>query len=255
VDTEMTNPIPETLAPHAAPGDLVADLAACTATFAVRNLGLLTVTGQIPVTNATVTIGPDGQPLAVHAELDARGIDTGNQRRDSHLRSARFLDTGQWPAITFEARAIQSSHDGWTVRGILTVKGNRCPVQLDVTGPDLSPGDPDAAADLHATGHLDRRSAGISAPAFLIGHRISLSLAARLQLPLRDSAQPKHGRHSDLGVAWRGFAVLVRQPSLVSGRDIRNCLRDLGRRDQIRVVPDFVGDRQQELDGCRPVLA
>lgn len=187
----MTHPTPETLAPHAAPGDWVAEVAACTAAFTVRNLGLGTVTGQIPVTSATVTVGPDGQPLCVRAELDADGIDTGNRRRDSHLRSARFLATSQWPTISFEARSIQTSHSGWTVRGILTVKGNRCPVDLDVTGPDLSPGDPAAAADVHATGHLDRRSAGVSAaPAFIIGHRISLSLAARLQLAPKASARP-----------------------------------------------------------------
>jgi polyisoprenoid-binding protein YceI len=187
----MTNPTAERLPPHAVPGDWVADVAACTVAFAVRNLGLRTVTGRIPVTSATVTVGPDGQPLGVRAELDAHRIDTGNQRRDSDLRGARFLATGRWPTITFETRSIQSSDAGWMVHGILTVKGNRCPVHLDVTGPDLSPGDPAAPVDLHATSHLDRRSAGISTvPAFLIGHRISLSLAVRLRPPPRASAQP-----------------------------------------------------------------
>jgi hypothetical protein len=82
----MTNPTAERLPPHAVPGDGVAGVAACTLAFAVRNPGLRTVTGPIPVTSATVTAGPDGQPLGLRAELDAHGIDTGNQRRDSDLR-------------------------------------------------------------------------------------------------------------------------------------------------------------------------
>ena len=71
----MTNPVSARPASHTLPGDWAADLAACTVTFAVRNFGLRTVTGQIPLTSATVTVGPGGQPAAIRAELDARAID------------------------------------------------------------------------------------------------------------------------------------------------------------------------------------
>lgn len=201
----MTNPVSARPASHTLPGDWAADLAACTVTFAVRNFGLRTVVGQIPLTSATVTVGPGGQPAAIRAELDARAIDTSNLRRDSHLRGPRFFATDRWPAITFEAGNIQANHASWTVHGTLTVKDTHCPVQLDVTRRNKPPGDPAAPIDLRATGHLDRRSAGVTrGPAFLIGHMISLSLAVRLRPPAavstslsrtRDSAAlPKHPR-------------------------------------------------------------
>jgi polyisoprenoid-binding protein YceI len=165
-------------------GDWVADPAACTVTFAVRNFRLRTVTGQVPLTSASVIVGPSGQPVSVRAELDARGIDTGNRRRDSDLRGPRFLATDRWPAITFEASDVQASGAGWTINGTLTIKDRYCPVRLDVSGPDIRPGDPAAPVGLRATGRLDRRAAGVdAAPAFLVGHIISLSLAVRLCPP------------------------------------------------------------------------
>jgi polyisoprenoid-binding protein YceI len=163
-------------------GDWLADPAACTLTFAVRNFGLRTVTGQIPLTSAAVHIGPDGQPAGIRAELDAGGIRTGNPRRDNDLRGPRFLATDRWPVITFEAGSIKPAQAGWTVSGTLTVKDTHSPVLLDVARLNGPADDQAVQVDLRATGGLDRRSAGVTAgPAFLIGHLISLSLTVRLR--------------------------------------------------------------------------
>jgi polyisoprenoid-binding protein YceI len=183
----MTHPAMTRTASPVRPGDWAADPAASTLSFAVRNFGLRTVTGQIPLTSAIVHIGPGGQPEHVRAELDPGGIDTGNRRRDKDLRGRRFLATDRWPAITFEADRIQPDETGWTVTGTLTVKDARCPVRLQVASSAASAGaDP---VDLQATGRMDRRSAGVTAgPAFLIGHQISLSITVRLLPP----AGPPH---------------------------------------------------------------
>jgi polyisoprenoid-binding protein YceI len=125
----MSSPATQT-AQLARPGRWIADGAACTVTFAVRNFGIRTVTGRLPVTGAEVTIDGNGQPARIRAELDVGGINTGHRRRDADLRGARFFGTDRW-------------------------------------------------LSLRATGALDRRTAGLTAgPAFLIGHVISLSLAA-----------------------------------------------------------------------------
>jgi polyisoprenoid-binding protein YceI len=174
------------------PGDWVADPAACTLSFAVRNFGWHTVTGRIPLTNADVHIGPGGNPVSVHAELDAGGIDTGHRRRDNDLRGRRFLAAGQWPAMTFEAEDIQPNATAWTVNGTLTVKGTRCPVRLDIASFTAPGDDPAAHLVLYATGCLDRRLAGVTAgPAFLVGHMVALSLTVRLRPPAVASAQTR----------------------------------------------------------------
>jgi polyisoprenoid-binding protein YceI len=163
------------------PGEWVADPAACTLAFAVRNFAVRTVTGHIPLLSAVVHVSPNGEPVSVRAVLDARGIRTGNVRRDNDLRGRRFLVTDRWPVIRFEADLIKPAHDAWTVSGTLTVKDTHCPVRLDVASFTI-PADGSAQVDLRATGRLDRRSAGVTAgPAFLIDHQISLSLAVRLR--------------------------------------------------------------------------
>jgi polyisoprenoid-binding protein YceI len=155
------------------PGDWVADPAACTLAFAVRNFGLRTVTGQIPLTSAVVHVGPSGEPVSIR---------TGNPRRDNDLRGRRFLATDRWPVITFEAGYVKPVRTARTVSGTLTVKDTHCPVRLDVASFTIPADDMAAQVHLHATSRVDRRSAGVTAgPAFLIGHLISLSLAVRLR--------------------------------------------------------------------------
>jgi polyisoprenoid-binding protein YceI len=195
----MTNPATAVAAGPAQPGEWIADLAASTVSLTVRNFGLRSVTGQVPLVSASVTVGPSGQPVSVRAELDARGIDTGHPRRDRDLRGARFLATDRWPLITFQASTfqastvqastvqastVQASRAGWTIAGTLTVKDRDCPVRLDVGGAEIIPNDPASSVNVCASARLDRRSVGVnSAPAFLIGHTILLSLAIRLRPP------------------------------------------------------------------------
>ena len=180
----MTHAATTGTASYVRPGDWAADPAACSLTFAVRNFVLGTVTGQIPLASATVHVDAGGHPVSIRAELDADGIDTRHRRRDRDLRGTRFLATGRWPVMRFEAASIQPDETGWTVTGTLTVKDRQCPVRLDVASFTIPADDPEACVDLRATGRLDRRSAGVTAPGLLIGHLVTLSLAIRLRPPV-----------------------------------------------------------------------
>jgi polyisoprenoid-binding protein YceI len=180
----MTNPATAVAAGPAQPGEWIADLAASTVSLTVRNFGLRSVTGQVPLVSASVTVGPSGQPVSVRAELDARGIDTGHPRRDRDLRGARFLATDRWPLITFQASTFQASTVQASTVQASTVQASDCPVRLDVGGAEIIPNDPASSVNVCASARLDRRSVGVnSAPAFLIGHTILLSLAIRLRPP------------------------------------------------------------------------
>jgi polyisoprenoid-binding protein YceI len=186
----MTHATMAEIASRVRPGDWVADPAASRLTFAVRNFRWRTVTGHIPLTSAAVHVGPGGHPVSARASLDARGIDTGNRRRDQDLRGRRFLAADQWPTVTFEAEDINPNQTGWTVNGTLTVKNTCCPVRLDVASFTVPADLPAAHLDLHAVGYLDRRSAGLTtAPAFVVGHRVTLALTVRLRPPATAAAQ------------------------------------------------------------------
>lgn len=66
--------------------------------------------------------------------IDAASINTRNEDRDNHLRSADFFDVEKYPELTFVATDIKSKGDNeYDVTGDLTIKDVTKPVTLDVT--------------------------------------------------------------------------------------------------------------------------
>lgn len=55
-------------------------------------------------------------------KFDVASINTRNEDRDNHLKSADFFDADQFPAITFESTSITKSGDSFDVTGNLTIK-------------------------------------------------------------------------------------------------------------------------------------
>ncbi len=84
----------------------------------------------------------DGSITADFANLDASSvefviktasIDTGNEKRDGHLRSADFFDAEQYPEISFKSsKMTKKGKDTYVVAGILTMRGVNQPVVLTV---------------------------------------------------------------------------------------------------------------------------
>jgi polyisoprenoid-binding protein YceI len=157
-------------------GRWVVDLTRTTVTFTVRGAFGSTVTGTVPVTNASVT--STGTGLDVAAQLDLGALDTGNPRRDRDLRKPRLLDLDAHPTASFTGRATDAT--ALVIDGVLAVRGRDVPLRLEVTvadGAQLAPGGTVSAV---ATTTLDRRDLGISAPAFMIGRRVDVTVSATL---------------------------------------------------------------------------
>jgi polyisoprenoid-binding protein YceI len=87
--------------------------------------GLAPVNGIFREVSGNGTVSPDGE-VSGTVMVAAASIDTKNTRRDTHLRSADFFDSGKYPDITFTADGIRLSGQGAAVTGALTVPG-RCP--------------------------------------------------------------------------------------------------------------------------------
>ena len=93
--------------------------------------GLVPVNGVFREVSGNGTIPPHGEVSGTITVASA-SIDTQNDRRDTHLRSADFFDSGNYPDITFTADGIRPSDQGVTMTGALTVRGRTRPVSLDV---------------------------------------------------------------------------------------------------------------------------
>ncbi|HFE65562.1 MAG TPA: polyisoprenoid-binding protein, partial [Caldithrix sp.] len=57
------------------------------------------------------------------ATIQVASINTGNEKRDTHLRSPDFFDARKYPVITFVSNKIEKAADGYLAHGPLTMKG------------------------------------------------------------------------------------------------------------------------------------
>ena len=104
-------------------------------TFVTRHMfGLGKVSGRLKVTRGVITIADPPEDSRVQAEVSASSFSTRNFMRDPQVRSRLFLDVRRHPAISFRSDSIRQRQGGWSVAGLLTVKGRTAPVELTVTG-------------------------------------------------------------------------------------------------------------------------
>ena len=60
----------------------------------------------------------------VEAKIDVNSIDTGNSKRDRHLKSPDFFDANNFPYIIFESSDVKKlENEKYIVRGLLTMRG------------------------------------------------------------------------------------------------------------------------------------
>lgn len=109
------------------------DPAHSSVSFKVRHF-VSKVPGQF--TDFSATIVRDDENLAnasVEFTIQAKSIDTGNDKRDEHLRSADFFDVAHHPVISFRSQKVEKVSDSlYRVTGPLTMRGVTKVVTLDV---------------------------------------------------------------------------------------------------------------------------
>ena len=101
-------------------------------TFTVRHMMFAKVRGTFKAWRAELALGDDLAKSKVSVEIDAASIDTGEEKRDAHLRSADFFDTEKHPKLTFVSKRVDAGKDSLKLVGDLTMHGVTHEVALDV---------------------------------------------------------------------------------------------------------------------------
>jgi len=100
------------------------------ATFAVKHMMFTTVRGHFNVLSGHLHIDEQHPENSwVDAQVDAASVDTRDEKRDEHLRSADFFDAQNFPTLTFKSTRVE--HVGgseYKVIGDLTMRGVTKPV-------------------------------------------------------------------------------------------------------------------------------
>jgi polyisoprenoid-binding protein YceI len=120
-------------------------------------MALIPVNGVFREVSGNGTVSADGE-VSGTVRVAAASIDTRNTRRDTHLRSADFFDSGNYPDITFTADSIRVSGQGVAVTGTMTVRGCTRPVSFDAAASVQGDGE----IRLDAEVHINRADFGLT---------------------------------------------------------------------------------------------
>ena len=104
-----------------------------------RHFMVSKVRGHFKEFSGTVVTGESPLDSSVTATIKAASIDTNNDQRDGHIRSADFLDVETHPEITFTSKAVRANGDDFQIDGDLTLRGVTKNVTLNVELSGLGP--------------------------------------------------------------------------------------------------------------------
>ena len=101
--------------------------------FKVKHLVVSTVTGQFNKFDATVEAAKeDFSDAKISFEAEVDSVNTKNDQRDGHLKSADFFDAANYPKLTFVSKSIQKKDDDeYTVVGDITIRGTKKEIKLN----------------------------------------------------------------------------------------------------------------------------
>ncbi|MFE7837242.1 YceI family protein [Streptomyces sp. NPDC057474] len=117
-----------------APGTWLFDPPHTAIRFIAKHVGMAHVHGRFERFRGGLAIAQDMTQSRVDVRIDASSINTGNNIRDTHLRSADFLDVERFPYIDFTStRFAYRGGSRWTLQGSLTMHGVSRSVSLDTT--------------------------------------------------------------------------------------------------------------------------
>ena len=146
-----------------APGDWNLDPGHTTAGFVARHLVISKVRGQFTDVAGVVHVAEAPEDSSVEVVIQAASVQTGDGRRDDHLRSPDFLDVERFPTLEFRSTSVEGSGERWKVSGDLIIHGVTRPVVLDVeyNGAGASPWGTQVAS-LSARTEIDREDFGLT---------------------------------------------------------------------------------------------
>jgi polyisoprenoid-binding protein YceI len=145
------------------PGVYDIDQAHTTVEFVARHLMITKVRGRFATFSGSVNVAEVPEDSSVEVTIDAASIQTSQDQRDEHLRSADFFEVDKYPALTFKSTSVELDGDSWKVTGDLTVRDVTRPVVLDVEfdGANTTPWGTQAIA-FSASTEIDREAWGLT---------------------------------------------------------------------------------------------
>jgi polyisoprenoid-binding protein YceI len=113
-------------------GTWVLDPSHSEVTFSVRHMMISKVRGTFGMKSATIVAPDNPLEATVEASVDVTSLDTKDEGRDNHLRSADFFDIENHPTMDFRSTGVRLQGDDFLVDGDLTIRGVTKPATFEL---------------------------------------------------------------------------------------------------------------------------
>jgi len=133
--------------------------------FKIKHLVISTITGSFNNFEGGATSDLNNfENAEIHFSLDVNSIDTNQDMRDAHLKSADFFDAEQFPHITFQSNYFHKvKGDNYKLSGLLTLKGITNPIELDAEyGGSERDADGNIRIGFEVAGRISRQEFGLN---------------------------------------------------------------------------------------------
>jgi len=159
-------------------------------TFKVRHLMIAHVKGAFKTFDANIyTTGTDFTTAQIDVWIDASSINTGEEKRDEHLKGADFFDAKKHKQITFTANSIEKADEAGNraLWGELTMLGFTKVIKLNIVFGGIV-NDPwgNEKAGFEVTGKINRSDWGlvwntpVETGGFMVGDEITIACEIEL---------------------------------------------------------------------------
>lgn len=168
------------------------DLAHSSIEFSVKHMVISNVKGTFDRFDGTLVA--DAEDLgnsSVEVIIETASINTRNDKRDEHLRSADFLDAENHPQITFRSAEIRQADAGYVALGTLTIRGVAKEVALPFTvnGPITNPWG-QTVIGIEIAYELDRQDYGVNWSQTMDNGGLVVGDTVRIEINLEAQKQP-----------------------------------------------------------------
>lgn len=157
--------------------------------FSAKHMMITTVRGTFTDFTANLNINPDDvQNSSLNVAIQLDSINSGDAKRDGHLRSPDFFAAEQYPTMTFKSTRVVGNPDSFKVYGDLTIKDVTKPIVLNVSkeGEGKSPFGGARVVAYSAEATINRKDWGLNwnvaleAGGWLVSENIKISLDVEL---------------------------------------------------------------------------
>lgn len=157
--------------------------------FAVDHMVISEIEGQFSTYEGSViATKEDFSDAKINFVVDVNSVNTDNEKRDAHLRSADFFETEKYPKMTFVSTSVEKTGDSkYNLKGKLTLHGVTKEITLAMTyGGTIKDPWGNTKAGLKVTGVINRTDFGLKynsvleAGSMMIGEEVTITCKVEL---------------------------------------------------------------------------